>query len=96
MHKKGFYKNLNPNAVVQKIRREGFVPVLFQHGPGYRYSPHSHREEKLLAFLEGSMRVRAGKKWYTCKPGDKLIIAGGTEHEAVVGSKGCVFFWAER
>lgn len=96
MHRKKFYRNLNPASVAEKIKEEGFYPTLLTHPPGYRYHPHVHPEEKLLVFLEGSMRVRAGKEWYACKPGDKLIIEGNVEHEAVAGSKGCVFFWSEK
>ena len=38
--------------------------------------------------------VERGK--YLFEPGDKFIIPGNTSHQAIVGDKGCVFFWSEK
>ena len=91
-----FYKDIDELQIKEEIKKEGFEPFLFSHGPRYRYEPHQHSTEKLLVFLEGSMWVRAGDKEYNCKAGDKLLISGNVEHEATTGPEGCTFFWSER
>lgn len=96
MYQQNFLKNIDQKEIEKEIKKEGFEPFLFSHGPGYRYEPHQHPTEKLLVFLKGSMMVKAGGETYECRAGDKLIIPGNVEHEAIVGLDGCVFFWSER
>ena len=96
MYEEGVYKNLSREEIEKRIRSEGFEPSLIQDDPGYKYPRHKHPEKKLLVFLEGDMNVMVGNETFHCKPGDKLVIGGNIEHEAVVGGGGCIFFWAER
>ena len=96
MYQQNFFENKSRAEIEKKIREDGFEPILFSHGPGYRYEAHQHITEKLLVFLEGSMKVRAGDKTYECRTGDKLLIPSSVEHEATVGPAGCIFFWSER
>lgn len=96
MYQPKFFENKSQEEIKKEIKEEGFEPILFSHGPGYRYESHQHITEKLLVFLEGSMEVKAGDKTYECRAGDKLLIPSNVEHEATVGSDGCVFFWSER
>jgi len=81
---------------MEDIKREGFNPLRFSNAPGFVYHSHRHQETKLLVFLEGSMEVKVEEETYQCGSGDKLIIPGNMEHSAIVGSEGCVFFWAEK
>jgi quercetin dioxygenase-like cupin family protein len=83
-------------AVLHDLQREGWDPLRFSDPPGAVYPPHRHAETKRLAFLAGSMEVRVGDETYRCLPGDRLVIAGDTEHAAVVGPDGCTFFWSEQ
>ena len=96
MYKKNFYKGLDENGVAKKVAEEGFDPIKISDPPGRVYSPHTHPETKLLAFLSGSMEVKVADKTYRCKAGDKVIIDGDIKHSAVVGPSGCTFFWSEK
>lgn len=96
MYSHNHYKNLTEEEIKNQIELEGFNPIKFTDNPGYIYQPHSHPETKLLAFLNGSMRVTVDNDVYECKAGDKLIIRGEVMHSAKVGSEGCTFFWSEK
>ena len=96
MFKKNFYKDLAEREIADKVEEEGFDPIKISDPPGRVYSPHTHPETKLLAFLSGSMEVKVADKTHRCKAGDKVIIDGNVEHSAVVGPEGCTFFWSEK
>jgi quercetin dioxygenase-like cupin family protein len=91
-----FYCNMEKERIAEEIRKHGFDPQCIEDPPGRIYAPHRHPETKLLAFLEGAMSVNVGSESYECESGDRLVIAGGIQHSAVVGPEGCVFFWSER
>jgi mannose-6-phosphate isomerase-like protein (cupin superfamily) len=84
------------DAIRSTIERDGWDPTLIVEPPGAVYPPHQHETDKLLVFLEGDMAVRAGGDWFTCQAGDRLIIPGQLEHEAVAGAGGCRYFWSEQ
>lgn len=96
MYEAKFYPDVNQSKIAQAIRMEGFDPLLISDPPGQIYPTHSHPEIKLLAFLRGRMEVKVDGKPYECRPGDKLLIPGNTEHSAVVGPEGCDFYWSEK
>jgi len=91
-----FYPVIEEKKIMEDIKREGFNPLRFSNALGFVYYSHRHQETKLLVFLEGSMEVKVEEETYQCGSGDKLIIPGNMEHSAIVGSGGCVFFWAEK
>ena len=92
MYKQGFYKDLAENEVAKRVEEESFDPIKISDPPGRIYSVHTHPETKLLAFLSGSMEVKAADKTYRCKAGDKVIIDGNIKHSAVVGPEAGTFF----
>jgi quercetin dioxygenase-like cupin family protein len=96
MYTPKFFPRLDKESIAAEIRKEGFDPILIQDPPGHVYSAHRHPETKLLAFLLGSMTVKVGDNTFNCSPGDKVVIPGNVEHEAMVGPEGCVFFWSEK
>lgn len=96
MFYKNFYKGLTTDEILNKIKTEGFNPIIIRDDAGYIYSPHTHPETKLLAFLKGKMTLTIDDKTYTCFPGDKVIVPGNVLHNATVGPEGCEFFWAEK
>ncbi len=96
MHLKNFYSDLTEKEIYKKIKEEGFTPIKISDSPGYVYNEHSHPETKLLAILEGEMKVIVENEKTTLKKGDKLIIPGNTKHSAVIGKDGCIFFWSEK
>ncbi len=61
---KKIYSNLSESEIAEKIKEEGFNPIKFSDSPDFLYSPHRHKETKLLAFLSGSMKVTIDKKEY--------------------------------
>ena len=96
MYQAKFYKKIDKERIAEEAEREGFDPVYITDPAGRVYPPHRHPETKLLIFLKGTMEVSVGDQKFDCKPGDKLIIPGNTEHSAVAGPKGCAFFWSEK
>lgn len=96
MYKEEVYKDLDKDEIRKKVEEEGFDPITINDPPGRVYSPHTHPETKLLAILKGGMEVKTGGEEFTLKKGDQLIIPGEQKHEAVVGEKGCTFFWSEK
>lgn len=78
------------------MKEDGFDPIKISDPSGRIYSPHTHPETKLLAFLSGSMGVEVDGKTYQCEAFDKVIIPGNIKHSAVVGPEGCTFFWSEK
>jgi len=96
MFQKAFFPK-TPHAEIKKeMQKEGFSPTIIRDKPGFIYHPHKHPETKYLVCLNGSMKVTVNGETYDFEPGDKLIIPGNTKHSAVVGKKGCSFFWSEK
>lgn len=91
-----YYQGKSEEEIGKSAVEEGYHPMVIHNSPGDVYPPHSHKTTKLVAILEGSMKVRVKNKWFECKEFDKLIIPGNIEHEAVVGKDGCRFFWSEK
>jgi len=96
MYESGYYKDFDREKIAQAVQNEGFNPLLISDPPGTTYPPHTHPETKLLVFLGGEMEVRVSDQSFYCYQGDRLMIPGNTEHSAIVGPKGCQFFWSER
>lgn len=96
MYQPNAYRTMDKEAIAADVRKEGFDPVYIKDPPGHVYPPHRHPETKLLVFLKGTMVVKVKDQKFNCKPRDKLIIPGNSEHSATVGTEGCVFFWSEK
>jgi mannose-6-phosphate isomerase-like protein (cupin superfamily) len=82
--------------IIAAIKHLGFDPLKIRNAPKARYPEHSHPEEKVLVFLEGSMEVTVDHQLFHCKTGDQLIIPGNKSHSAIAGPQGCTFLWAEK
>lgn len=96
MYQKNFFFKTPKEKIKHQMQKEGFSPTIISNEPGFIYHSHQHTETKYLVCLEGSMKVTVNGKSYDFEPGDKLIIKGNTKHSALVGDKGCDFFWAEK
>lgn len=90
------FRGMEEGEVRLHVELDGWEPTKLVHAAGHIYRPHKHPEEKLLVILAGSMKLRIGNDWTTLLEGDMAIIPGDMNHEAVIGGKGCTFFWAER
>jgi len=63
----------------------------WSNGPHDRYAAHSHEYEKVLYCVDGSITFvleREGRR-LELKPGDRMVLAAGTRHSAIVGPSGC-------
>jgi quercetin dioxygenase-like cupin family protein len=61
------------------------------NGPGDRYQAHVHPYEKVLYCVAGGItfRLEDEARDITLGPGDRMVLAAGTRHSAVVGPGGC-------
>ena len=62
----------------------------WSNGPGDVYAPHRHEYRKILYCLRGSIRfdLAAGGESIVLSAGERLELAPGTVHGAVVGPGG--------
>lgn len=72
------------------FRDEGLSPSWWSNGPHDRYAPHSHGYHKVLFCAAGSITFRIEPKGpaIEMRAGDRLDIAPGTSHSAIVGAEG--------
>lgn len=96
MYTKGKYLKQSDEKILKVIKKYGFNPVKFTDEANYIYESHSHKETKLLVFLDGEMDVVVNDEKFKCQKGDELIIPGNSIHSAIVGNQGCTFFWSEK
>lgn len=93
---KSFFAKASREEIITAVSKEGFSPKLIHDEANFVYEQHQHKETKLLVCLEGSMQITVEGKSFSFEPGDKLIIHSNTPHAAIVGSKGCLYFWSEK
>jgi quercetin dioxygenase-like cupin family protein len=79
------------DALMTKLRAEASGCYSWSNGPGDRYAAHSHNFEKVLYCVDGSITfvLEADAKRLELTPGDRMVLAAGTVHSAIVGSSGC-------
>jgi len=76
-------------SVEQRLRAEAEHCYRWSNGPGAVYSVHDHPYRKILYVERGSITFTpAGSPAIFMKPGDRLDLAPGTPHGAVVGDEG--------
>jgi len=80
------------------LRAEGVSPNWWANGPGDVYAPHSHHYHKVLFCAAGSItfRVEPSGPDLELHPGDRLDVAPGTSHSAIVGADGVTCVEAPR
>ena len=84
-------------AVLDVFARERLRPTRWSNGPHDAYAEHSHYYHKVLYCLAGSIVFRLeGGEELELLPGDRLEIAAGTAHAAVVGTEGVTCIEAVR
>jgi mannose-6-phosphate isomerase-like protein (cupin superfamily) len=76
-------------AIREWYARAGLSPRTWSNGAGDAYAAHRHDYHKTLFCLRGSITFEGGdgERW-ELRPGDRLDIAPGTTHAAVVGLEG--------
>ena len=83
---------------MKRLQGEATGCYSWSNGPGDRYAPHSHSYEKVLYCVEGSITfvLEAKGERLELKPGDRMNLAAGTVHSAVVGPQGCTCIEGKR
>lgn len=76
---------------MERLRGEATGCYAWSNGPGDRYAPHSHAYEKVLYCVEGSITfvLEREARELVLRAGDRMVLAAGTVHSAVVGGEGC-------
>lgn len=82
--------------IEEKFGREGLIPSRWSNGPGDRYRVHDHSYHKVLYCAKGSIEFISGRRSFELAPGDRLDIAPGTPHSAIVGDRGVTCLEASR
>ena len=79
------------DELMAKLKTEASGCYTWSNGPGDRYAAHTHNYEKVLYCVDGSItfNLEAEGRNLELKPGDRMVLAAGTVHSAVVGSRGC-------
>ena len=80
-----------PGELMARLQAEASDCYSWSNGPGDRYAAHSHRYEKVLYCVEGSItfRLEDGGRQVSLEPGDRMVLPAGTLHSAAVGAGGC-------
>ncbi len=83
--------------ILSRFAAEGLRPYSWSNGPDYRYAMHRHPYHKVLYVVAGSIRfiLHPGGP-IDLNPGDRLDLAPGTDHSAIVGSRGVTCLEAPR
>lgn len=76
------------NALRRVYESEGLKCYSWANGPGDTYPAHSHRYEKVLYCLSGSIVFHVDGESVELKPGDRLEVDPNTIHSAIVGPSG--------
>lgn len=79
-----------PASLTARLRDQGLQPGSWANGPGDRYPVHRHDYDKVIVVERGSIRfgLPTTGEDVECATGDRLDLAAGTDHDAVVGSDG--------
>ncbi|HVH65846.1 MAG TPA: cupin domain-containing protein [Candidatus Acidoferrum sp.] len=78
-------------SIQERLRAEADHCYQWSNGPGAQYAVHSHPYRKILYVEQGLITFTpAGKPRVVMNPGDRLDLAAGTPHGAVVGDDGVV------
>jgi quercetin dioxygenase-like cupin family protein len=77
------------NELMARLREEADGCYSWSNAPGDSYAEHSHSHEKVLYCVAGSITFTLPDRKIQLEPGDRMVLAPGTVHGAVVGSRGC-------
>ena len=93
-------KMIDESALRVRLEAEADSCYSWSDSPGTVYLAHTHPYRKILYCLRGSIRfdLPATGEMLALAPGDRLVLAPGTAHSALVGPGGvtCVEGQARR
>ena len=83
---------MDAGRVMRQLEAEAKACHRWSNGPGDRYGAHVHDYEKVLYCEAGSIvfRIEEEGREVALEAGDRMVLAAGTRHSAVVGPGGCV------
>jgi quercetin dioxygenase-like cupin family protein len=78
--------------LMQRLESEASDTHRWSNGPGDRYVAHLHRYEKVVYCEAGSITFHLPDqdREIHLGPGERMVLAAGTRHSALVGPGGCV------
>ncbi len=87
-----------PGAAAAAMRAEGLQAYAWSNGPDDVYAPHHHAYDKVVYCTSGSIRFDLTEEGRSVelRAGDRLDLAAGTAHAAVVGPAGVTCLEAQR
>jgi quercetin dioxygenase-like cupin family protein len=77
------------NDLMSRLREEADGCYSWSNAPGDTYAEHSHSYEKVLYCEAGSITFTLPDREVRLEAGDRMVLAPGTVHGAVVGPGGC-------
>jgi len=85
-------------AIRRLFDADGLQPYPWSNAPGDIYAVHSHAYHKVIYVVKDSITFGLPDEGWqvTLYPGDRLELAPGVAHDAVVGPKGVVCLEAHR
>ncbi len=81
-----------------QLQSQGLSFYRWSNGPDYVYAAHTHRYGKVILVERGSIifGLPAVGEEIALEAGDRLVLPGGTLHDAAVGPDGVVCLEAHR
>jgi quercetin dioxygenase-like cupin family protein len=85
-------------AIRRQLDAEGLHPYEWSNGPGEIYSVHTHSYDKVIYVVRGAITFGLPDDGTSVilQAGDRLELAAGVAHAAVVGPQGVVCLEAHR
>jgi uncharacterized protein YjlB len=76
--------------LAERLRALGAEPGTWSNGPGDVYGAHDHAYDKILVCESGSIMfgLAGSGERIELRPGDRLDLPAGTNHDALVGDEG--------
>jgi quercetin dioxygenase-like cupin family protein len=86
------------SSLEKDLTSQGYSLHTWSNGPGAVYSVHEHPYNKIIVCMRGSItfHLPAKNKAVAMKAGDRLELAAGTAHSAVVGGEGVTCLEGQR
>lgn len=80
VRKDKFKVPVNRTDVERDWKGRGFSCDLFTDPPGREWNDFVHKDDELVAVVQGTMRFDIGEEEMVLKPGDEVFIPAGTKH----------------
>ena len=76
------------HALRELFDGEGLSPHAWSNGPGDTYPTHTHRYDKVLGCVAGSITFHTPDGDFVLSAGDRFDLPAGIPHSATVGPAG--------